>query len=110
MAPNRRPPGKRRRAIRYAISDDTAAISASSMSELPDAGAGTTITPAAAKPNSASPLGNPIVTTRTRMVCTMATPRMSAPNSAASATTWAIAPGLAPSSAESGSQPWASRK
>jgi len=35
---------------------------------------------------------------------------MSAPYSTASATTWAMAPGLAPSSAESGSQPWTSRK
>ena len=68
-------------------------------------GTGSTVEPA-----SASPAGSPITISSTRITCTTAMPRMSALNSADSAITCAIDPGLAPSSAESGSQPCTNRR
>src|SRR3954468_21973934 len=65
----------------------------------------TMMPPAAVKPNQARPVGMPTVSATTRMVCTMAMARMSALYSTDSAITCASAPGLEPSSADTGSQP-----
>ena len=62
------------------------------------------------EPNSASPAGKPSTINSTRITCTMAIPRTSALNSAESAITCAIEPGLAPSNADSGSQPCTARR
>ena len=62
--------------------------------------------PSAVSPNSDSPDGMPTVSATTRSVCTMAMARMSALYSADSTMTCASAPGLAPNSADSRSQPW----
>ena len=62
------------------------------------------------EPNSASPAGKPSTIKSTRITCTIAIPRTSASNSAESAITCAIEPGLAPSNADSGSQPCTKRR
>src|SRR6516162_9309560 len=60
------------------------------------------------EPNSASPAGRPSTINSTRITCTIA--RTSASNSADSAITCAIEPGLAPSNADKRSQPCAKRR
>ena len=62
------------------------------------------------EPNSARPAGKPSTIKSTRITCTMAIPRTSALNSADSAITCAIEPGLAPSNADNGSQPCTTRR
>jgi hypothetical protein len=97
-----------RRKIASAV--DTATRIASSASDEPPAGSGAPITAAPARPNSARLPGRPIMISSTRITCTIATPRTSDLNSAASATTCAIAPGDAPRKAEGQSQPWTKRR
>jgi hypothetical protein len=62
------------------------------------------------RPKNASPFGRPSTSSRTRTVCTMAMARISPPSSLDNAITWAIEPGLAPNSAESGSQRCTTRR
>ena len=108
MAPNSRPPGNRVRATTTAMAVETVTRIASSASDAP--GAVTRATGPTVDPNSASPAGSPSTISSTRMVCTIAIPRRSAPSSAASASTCAIEPGLAPSTADSGSHPCTKRR
>src|SRR5262245_41849645 len=80
IAPNKSPPGNRSQCTTTALMVDAVTSTASSPNEeLAPAGVGGR--PLAAKPNKASPLGRPIVTTSTRTVWTIAIPRKLAPNS-----------------------------
>ena len=109
MAPNIRPPGNPHACHGDAVTVDTATRIASSTSEEPVA-ARVDTTGSTVDPNSASPAGRPSTISSTRITCTIAIPRTSAPNSADSAMTCAIEPGLAPSNADSGSQPCTRRR
>ena len=109
MAPNMRPPGNLMRSMASAEKLDTARRIASSTSEGSVAPRVDT-TGSTVEPNSASPAGRPSTIKSTRITCTIAIPRTSAPNSADNAITCAIEPGLAPSNADKPSQPCAKRR
>ena len=102
-------PGNRIRSMARADSVETATSTASSASEAA-AAARVTTTGSTVDPNNARPAGRPSTISSTRITCTIAIPRRSAPNSADSAITCAIDPGLAPSKAESESQPCTKRR
>ena len=82
---------------------DTAASRIISPSTAIPAGPRATATAGTTSPNSASPFGRPMTISNTRTVCTMAMARRSPPSSDDNAITCAIAPGLAPNSADNGS-------
>jgi hypothetical protein len=110
MAPNNSPAGKRKRQRMIAVAQDTAMRSAISGGDEPPGGPRITGSAGATSPNSASPAGIPVVSSSTRMVCTIAIAGRSAPSSVESAMTCVIEPGLAPSKAESRSQPCTMRR
>src|SRR5215467_492211 len=103
MAPNRRPPGNLMYSMASAERPDAVRRIASSTSEGSVAPRVDT-TGSTVEPNSASPAGRPSTINSTRITCTIAIPRTSASNSADSAITCAIEPGLAPTNADKRSQ------
>ena len=109
-APNRSPPGNLSHSITSASAVDTPTSTANSASEPASTATRADGGALAANPNSASAAGSPTSTTSTRVVCTIATPRMLALKSAASVIACAKAPGLAPRNAESGSKPCTNRR
>ena len=109
-APNINPPGNRKYKNATAKLTATATSTIICPSTETSAGPRAAATAGTTSPNKASPFGRPMTINNTRMVCTMAMARRSPPSSDDNAITCAMAPGLAPSSADSGSQRCTTRR